>query len=334
MSLPVSNLSKNGCLLKALRNYTILLMDEILKSAVAIVVTYKRHSLLKECLLALQGHNLDQIIIVNNGGVEDSLTCQTVNTVSEQTHTPITLINTDKNLGGAGGFALGIEQAIETEFDFVWLMDDDCIPDQGALAALIKVASSGKNDSLGRPYGFYASRVFWTDQSLHNMNIPELSQDWSRALHLTNDALEIRRCSFVSVLIPSAAIKKIGLPIKEFFIWGDDVEFTLRISDFYGFGQYCLDSSVHHKTTSNEKVNFRNILPVDAWKYQYAFINSHATLWGRGEYLQTILSFLRTSVDIVYGKSPFLVKRSVLRGLLSIPKQARIVAKYNHGLKS
>lgn len=321
-------------MLKTLQNYTILLMDEILKSAVAIVVTYKRHSLLKECLLALQGQNLNQIIIVNNGGVEDYLTCQAVNTVSEETHTPITLINTDKNLGGAGGFALGIEEAIEKRFDFLWLMDDDCIPDKGALAALIKVASSGKSDSRGRPYGFYASRVFWNDESLHNMNIPELSQEWSRALHLTNDALEIRRCSFVSVLIPSAAIKKMGLPIKEFFIWGDDVEFTLRISDFYGFGQYCLNSSVHHKTNSNEKVNFRNILPVDAWKYQYAFVNSHATLWGRGAYIQTILSLLRTTIDIIYGTSPLSVKRSVLRGLFRIPNQARIVAKYNQGLKS
>ena len=303
-------------------------------STAAIIVTYKREKLLKECLLALEKQDLDQIVVVNNGGVDDYLTCQAVNILSEQSQTPITLINTDKNLGGAGGFALGIEEAVEKGFDFFWLMDDDCIPDKGALAALIKVASSGNKDSLGRPYGFYASRVFWTDESLHNMNIPELSQEWSRALHLTNEALEIRRCSFVSVLIPSAAIRKIGLPIKEFFIWGDDVEFTLRISDFYGYGQYCLNSSVHHKTVSNEKVNFRNILPVDAWKYQYAFINSHAMLWGRGNYLQAILSFLQTSIDIVYGKSPLLVKRSVLKGLFRIPKQARVVSKYNQGLKS
>ena len=312
----------------------ILVMDHTPKSTVAIVVTYKREALLKECLLALESQGLNQIIVVNNGGVLDSLTCEMVNSLSQQILTPTVLINTDENLGGAGGFALGIEAGIERGFDYLWLMDDDCIPDEGSLAALLKVAQSGYKDSLGRPHGFYASRVFWTDQSLHNMNVPELSPKWFQAIHLANSALEIQRCSFVSVLVPSAVVRKIGLPIKEFFIWGDDVEFTLRISDFYGYGQYCLDSSVHHMTTSNEKVDFRNISKSAAWKYQYAIVNSHATLWGRRKYYQAISSLLRTLFDITFGDSQILVKKSVLGGLIRIPNQARVVAKYNKGLKS
>jgi len=309
-------------------------MNDNPKSTVAIVVTYKRDLLLKECLLALESQGLNQIIVVNNGGVRDLLTCKMVNSLSQQILTPTILINTDENLGGAGGFALGIEAGIERGFDYLWLMDDDCIPDENSLAALLKVAQSGYKDSLGRPHGFYASCVYWTDQSLHNMNVPELSPKWFQGIHLANNALEIRRCSFVSILVPSVVVRKIGLPIKEFFIWGDDVEFTLRISDFYGYGQYCLDSSVHHMTTSNEKVDFRNISKSAAWKYQYAIVNSHATLWGRGEYFQTILSLLKTLYKITFGDSQVLVKKSVLEGLIRIPKQARIVARHNRGLKS
>ena len=36
--------------------------------------------------------------------------------------------------------------------------------------------------------------------------------------------------SFVSLWIPMSVVKEVGLPIKEFFIWGDDWEYTRRIS--------------------------------------------------------------------------------------------------------
>lgn len=309
-------------------------MDSPRVSTVAVVVTYKRHELLTDCLLALGDQGLDHIIIVNNGGSKDSLTCQAVGEISARIQPPITLINTLENIGGAGGFALGIESALEKKCDFIWLMDDDCIPNNSSLHALLKAAKFNSKDSLGRPYSFYASRVFWRDQSLHKMNVPEFTSQWFNPTSEANNSLEIRRCSFVSVLIPTAVVQKIGLPIREFFIWGDDVEYTLRISEFYGYGQYCIDSVVHHMTALNEKVDFRNISEKSAWKYQYAFVNSHATLLGRREYYQAISSLLKTLYDITFGDSKILVKKSVLGGLIRIPNQARVVAKYNKGLKS
>jgi len=308
-------------------------MESLQVTTVAIVVTYKRDRLLKDCLLSLENQGLDHIIVVNNGGLQDSPTCQAVESVSTKFQTPITLINTLENLGGAGGFVLGIESGLENKFDYLWLMDDDCIPDKGALDALLRVATFASKDSLGRPYGFYASRVFWRDDSLHHMNVPEFTPHWFNATRPTNNAFEIRRCSFVSVLVPVDAVRKVGLPIKEFFIWGDDVEFTLRISDFYGYGQYCMDSSVHHMTTSNEKVDFRNIPEPSAWKYQYAITNSHAMLWGRGNYLQAIVSLLKTMFDLISGVSSIQTKKFVLRGLGKIPKQASTVARYIREVK-
>jgi len=50
--------------------------------------------------------------------------------------------------------------------------------------------------------------------------------------------LVIHACSSVSVLINKEAIKKSGLPIKEFFIWGNDIEYTNRISTNGFIGPY------------------------------------------------------------------------------------------------
>jgi GT2 family glycosyltransferase len=43
-------------------------------------------------------------------------------------------------------------------------------------------------------------------------------------------AVQIRSASFVSVLIRADEIRRHGLPIADYFIWNDDLEFTARVS--------------------------------------------------------------------------------------------------------
>ena len=42
------------------------------------------------------------------------------------------------NYGGAGGFAYGMAQALAHGADLIWLMDDDTVPEPGALEALLQ----------------------------------------------------------------------------------------------------------------------------------------------------------------------------------------------------
>ena len=57
--------------------------------------------------------------------------------------------------------------------------------------------------------------------------------------------------SFVSLFIRTDAVKKCGLPIAEFFIYGDDVEYTQRLAK-EAIGYIDLDSIVIHKTKNNK----------------------------------------------------------------------------------
>ena len=41
---------------------------------------------------------------------------------------PLQLIHSDDNLGGAGGFHLGVRLAYDAGYDRIWLMDDDVVP--------------------------------------------------------------------------------------------------------------------------------------------------------------------------------------------------------------
>ena len=100
---------------------------------IAVVVTYNRRDLLLESLAAVlaQTRAPDQVIVVDNAS-EDG----TAAAVRDQ-FPAVHLAELRRNSGGAGGFAGGMALALADGADLIWLMDDDTVPEPGALAALL-----------------------------------------------------------------------------------------------------------------------------------------------------------------------------------------------------
>ena len=186
-----------------------------------VIVTYNRLALLKECLAAIekQTYPIHKVIVIDNcstDGTEEYLKAYAVRPQFQ-------IIRTEQNIGGAGGFSLGVKTSVLGGGDYTWMMDDDTIPSPKALEALMQTATQS-ND-----IGFVCSKVLWTDNTLHPRNIPGgLKKDTIENNGITAYRCEV--CTFVSVLVSSRAVYKVGLPIKEFFIWFDDIEYTLRIT--------------------------------------------------------------------------------------------------------
>lgn len=195
------------------------------KSICAVIVTYNRKDLLRECLEAVlnQTQKIDKIIVVNNASTDGT-------TEMLKQYNQIKAINLTKNVGGAGGFFEGIKSAFESGYDWIWLMDDDVVPEKDALANLVDAFFK-----VGQDVGFLCSRVL--DVEGNSMNVPQLDvrpginyyPQWET--YLKNGIVKVRSCTFVSLLLPRDIVKLIGLPYKEFFIWGDDIEYTLRITN-------------------------------------------------------------------------------------------------------
>ncbi|MEJ5168402.1 MAG: glycosyltransferase, partial [Arcobacteraceae bacterium] len=101
-----------------------------------VVVTYNRYNLLKECLDALlnQTYKTD-ILLVDNASTDG-----TDNKIKEDgylEHSNLIYRRLESNLGGAGGFHFGVKYALENNYDFVWLMDDDAEPELDCLELLM-----------------------------------------------------------------------------------------------------------------------------------------------------------------------------------------------------
>jgi len=100
----------------------------------AVVVTYNRRDLLLESLAAVlaQTRAPDKVIVVDNAS-EDG-TAAAVRDRFPSVH----LAELRRNSGGAGGFAGGMALALADGADLIWLMDDDTVPEPGALSALLR----------------------------------------------------------------------------------------------------------------------------------------------------------------------------------------------------
>lgn len=235
----------------------------------AVVVTYNRKQLLKKCLQSLleQNHPLDSIIIIDNASTDR--TNEMINNEYKK-FSVIDYVKFENNLGGAGGFHYGIKKAYEKDFDWIWLMDDDCISQNDTLEQLFKANEYLK--SFNEDIGFLASNVFWIDGSLCKMNIGEIKKNNNQYKYLSKGILPLENASFVSMLIPKNTVKRIGLPYKEFFIWLDDYEYSLRITrKMKGF--LVGYSNVFHETKKNEGVDYSKFKQEELWKYKIELRN-------------------------------------------------------------
>ena len=231
-------------------------------SIAAVIVTYNRLELLKGCVLAVQRQSRppQEIIVIDNGCTDGSgewLAAQPGLTVIRQ-----------KNGGGSGGQFAGFRAACEAGHDWIWCMDDDTEPTPTALERLVE-APPFRNPETG----YLGSLVTWTDGTPHYMNSPDPTDQslWYHTV-LKEGCVRVGYCSFVSLLVRREAVDRVGLPIREFFIWYDDVEFTQRIGVFYK-GYLVLDSIALHRTKSNLGVPEDEVKESDLRRYCYGIRN-------------------------------------------------------------
>lgn len=215
----------------------------------AVIVTYNRLPMLKEAIAALRAvePKLSHIIVVDNNSENDT------KEFLESLGSSIEYVRLRENIGGAGGFNAGIRYFYEqTTDDFVWVMDDDTMVHPDTLVPMINFVERHEN------FSFLSSKVLFTDGTPSVRNV--LRKDGTYKTTLNTDFKEpvkIENGTFVSVLFPRHIVSRIGLPITEFFIWIDDLEYTeraLRIAP----GYLIPDSVVTHKMRSNTADDITN----------------------------------------------------------------------------
>ncbi len=212
-------------------------------SVAAVVVSFNRLDYLKKCLTALeeQTRPLDEIIVVENGSTDGSAE------YVRQNHPGITLFETGANLGGAGGFAWGLELALKHGHSLAWLMDDDAEPRRDALAPLVAAM-----ETEPRP-GFAAPLVVDETGGVVQGNLPAVSTDANAQLVARKlGGIALTHTTFVGALVDLKLSAAMPLPYADFFIWFDDVEYTKRLART-SFGIHVVDARMKHPNNAGNK---------------------------------------------------------------------------------
>lgn len=218
----------------------------------AVVVTYNRKQMLLECIQAIleQSYPVEKLIVIDNASTDGTESYLAENGVLD--NAVVDYHKLSFNSGGAGGFYSGLEIAKKQNANWIWIMDDDTIPNKDSLRHLIEGTIQIPNAS------FFASCV--KGENNEPMNVPIINKSneengypyWYK--HLENGMVSIATATFVSILINADAVAKCGLPCKDYFIWGDDTEYTRRLIKNYGLAFLVGKSWVCHKRKNAKRV--------------------------------------------------------------------------------
>ncbi|GAA1647570.1 glycosyltransferase family 2 protein [Microbacterium flavum] len=279
----------------------------------AVVVTFNRLEKLKTVLssLAAQSTPPEWVVIVDNASDDG-----TAEYLAGLTEPSLDITRLEENTGGAGGFATGMKRAYDLGADLFWLMDDDCYPEPEALEKLV----DGYDQAMeAMPGGvpFACSLVHFDHNELAEMNIAAPDWKWARLWVQGQRAFLVQTCSFVSALYSRETVERIGLPLREYFIWFDDAAYARMASVGIGPGVCILDSKVIHDTPTNVAGDFSRVDDQNIWKFAYGARNE-ASYHLHHESLLSYLRFVaRVEILMHRGRVAWHLRRRITGRLLA-----------------
>ncbi len=226
------------------------------ESVFAVVVTHRRPDELAKSLgvLTTQTRLPDHLIVVDNDFLGDGAEDGRVRDLVAGQPISTTYLGSRRNLGGAGGFALGMLQALAQGADWVWLADDDGRPqDTRVLATLMACAEKyglaevspmvcNMDDAARLAFPLRRGLVWRRLASELRTSKTEEGQDLLRGI----------ASLFNGALFRASTLEAIGVPDLRLFIRGDEVEMHRRlVRSGLPFGT-CLDTAYLHPCGSDE----------------------------------------------------------------------------------
>ena len=239
---------------------------------VAVVIcNYNKRDYVINCIESIfkSSFNSFDLIVVDNASNDGS-----AEAIRKRFGDRLTLIENKINTGGAGGFRLGMQFAMDKNYRYIMLSDNDIVVDKNAVGELYnfmeehpKAGACGStiyfmNDpecilEMGAKVDYYELGIHGFFNNERNIQLPY--------------ALECEYVAACSAMYRCDVLRESGLMDEEFFIYFDDIDLSIRIRKA-GYKIYAISASkVWHSmippsnpTTIGHYYFFRNKLYVFA----------------------------------------------------------------------
>jgi rhamnopyranosyl-N-acetylglucosaminyl-diphospho-decaprenol beta-1,3/1,4-galactofuranosyltransferase len=198
------------------------------ETVAVVVVTYDRADLLGRMLAGLAALERlpDAVIVVDNASSD-----HTPETLAAATNPGLQVIRTDDNLGGSGGFHLGVKTAYDAGFDRIWLMDDDVVPAPDCLTVLLAqdeaCLMAVREDLAGRLVEKAATRFDLRNPLVIRPKTGMVETDYGSRDRMP-ERVEIENVAFEGFMMRREVVDAVGLPDESYFIFYDDADYAIR----------------------------------------------------------------------------------------------------------
>lgn len=199
-----------------------------------VIVAFNRVECLKKALEAFEVQTVSPayIFIVDNASTDGTGAYLDEWAADVESACPRYVMHEDENKGGSGGFHDGLQRALELDADWIWLSDDDAYPEPECIEVAGKWIAEHDTSDVSAICGSVINRGH---VDTGHRRIIEVRNMRVRENQVPPEAyegeFEINALSFVGAIIRRDAAQAVGLPFEEYFIWYDDTEYSLRLSE-------------------------------------------------------------------------------------------------------
>ena len=187
-----------------------------------------------------------------------------------------------ENRGFAGGVNLALRDALEQNFDAILVINNDAVINEESIAILI-----GALDTEPK-LGLVGPRIVHSDGSEESAGghlVPLVGITGHSSLtRKTPDFI-----TWACVVVRAEALRDIGLLDEKFFMYWEDVDFSLRLRASGWDFQICQKATATHEISTNRKSYPVAIKAYHTWS-AVTFARKHRGLWLVGSPLWLVIS--------------------------------------------
>ena len=207
-----------------------------------IVTTYKnRYNFLKKVINRLVAEKIYRILIIDNNASPDF---KKKLKILKRKNPEIELLIFDNNQGTAKAISDGLEMAMNSKkVDYIWILDDDNLPSENSARFLIKKFTTlrGGRKKVLTPIRYklkqyqeylegYYNFKFYENNFIKFNFINNLIRTFHKKKYFVKDVATIQMAPYGGLFFHKSLVKNVGLPNQKFHTYGDDYEYTLRMT--------------------------------------------------------------------------------------------------------